>query len=649
MLVELLTNKARTACITHNNMAQGLTLEQLQTMGATPVSAPTVSSSQPQGLTLAQLQKMGATPTGTAQVPSTPITEGNTTGDSFVSGLVKSPIQSLLVNPAIRTAQALSAGIGYATNNKSLEDNADAGQTFDIPILGKYYVPGQEGGLEGGKQIAGQAAEAGAYLIPAGEIGGVVSDIAKGALSKAVVSGATQGAIGGALGSGGSEAMQEGSTPTQIAESTGTGALVGGISGGFLAGGGAAVANGVSAIKDPIASAVDSAANIVQGASKLGIAEKNVPGNFAASVDRLSESPTPQPETLNPIGASVDNLTQPPPGGTISDMQSPLALYDKYYAQSLKSNTDVKEDSPLEQIGTEELAPAIDKIVALKRAAGQLMGSEMQKVGDTPTDISATFLPFEQELQANGLGFNADEGKLIPTTASKMTAQDRGVLQSYVNDLNQLGTTPTARELDAFTSRIPEELKVYKNQNNITGMTNAERLINNNLHELKNSLSSNPEIGGNPVFADYAKAKSNYAALSQFLDNGESFVGKKTTSGDFAKDSSLLKSSVQSLLNNGKKDWLLKLEQITGNPILDKASLALQAMKDAGDYRAESLLDLLSPNSPSDIPTSKEGVINKVLDVGFKMGKKAYVGTPNEQTRLFIRSRMNAGLKAVPR
>jgi hypothetical protein len=336
------------------------------------------------------------------------------------------------------------------------------------------------------------------------------------------------------------------------------------------------------------------------------ISEGNVAPNLASSVDRL--------------------------GQTGDAAHDPLSAYDNYFEQEQKFKADGKEDTALGLVG-QKIGDSYDQVAKIRQAAGKTMSDEMSRVGDTKLDVSAHDAPLEQELSDNGVSIGED-GKLETSRTSKITDQDKNLLQDYVAKLRELGPNPTAAELDAFLSRTPEELDVFKQQNNITKVTNGERIVKSNLRDLASELSSK----NNPEFATYAQAKSDYASLSKFLDEGSKHLGAKTQSGDFARDASVAKSSVQSILNGGKKDWLLKLEKLTGFPAIDHSMVALQAMKDAGNFRGNSLLELLSPESKGNIPLSKHGIIGKGIDAGLNAGKKALVGTPQEQTRRIIQS-----------
>lgn len=346
--------------------------------------------------------------------------------------------------------------------------------------------------------------------------------------------------------------------------------------------------------------------------TKKYLSRSNVPENLGSSVERLATK-----------------TVKAPTGQTTK--YNPLQKYNEFLEQELKFKADIKQDMAAGLVG-EKIGNAFDDVIKQRRDIGAIMQSEIKKIGDILTPIDDAFPKLETELFNNGLTYQ--NGKLIPTRTSKVTTQDIGLLEKYVSDLNQLGSKPTAAELDAFLSKIPNELDVFKAKNNITKVTNGERIVKNHLRELRSNLS--PEKNLN--FADYFKARSDYAELTNFLDEGSSFLGKKTQAGDYAKDASVAKSSVQSILNQGKKDWLIKLEDLTGYPALDEAVLALQSMKDAGNPMGHSLLELVTKGS---LPTTPKGLVEKAIDVGVEYGKSKFIGTPSEQTQRIIQDMMN--------
>lgn len=312
--------------------------------------------------------------------------------------------------------------------------------------------------------------------------------------------------------------------------------------------------------------------------------------------------------------------------GAAQRVDDPLNLYDEYLSSSKAALTDTKLDPAISKVGS-DIGDAFKEVVAQRKDVGKVLASELDKVKTVKTDVLPVVDTFVDDLKTNGLIYDRVTKNIRPTTAQvKIGTADQKLLQNYAQELQILGSKPTVGEIDSFISRINDDLKLYKASNNIVGTTNAERIMLKSLGDLRNELT---KTAGVP----YTNARALYSDLSRFLENGESYLGKITESGDFAKDASLAKSSVQSILNNGKKDWLIELEALTGKPLLDKSVLALQAMKDAGDFRGVSLLEILNDGA---IPTSRAGITQKVIDYALAKTGEVLVGSPEEQTRRFL-------------
>lgn len=322
---------------------------------------------------------------------------------------------------------------------------------------------------------------------------------------------------------------------------------------------------------------------------------------------------------------------------TADRIDDPVSTYDDYLNQSKKALVDIKADPAISQVG-EKMGDAFKKVVEQRRAVGQVMGDELKRVGSLRTGIDDTFTTLETQLKDSGLIYDGTTGKLVADGASKLAAEDIKLLESYIKDLNSLGNSPTISQIDAHLSRTQGLVDYFKSAKGMVNTTPGERLIKLAQHSLRETL--NPEVSKLPDLAKYYQARSTYAGLSDFIDDGAGYLGKVTQSGDFAKDASIAKSAVQSILNNGKKDWMLKLEELTGYKAMDDSVLALQAMKDAGDFRGLSLLETLNEGA---VPASAQGITQRVIDHGLKLGKRVVAGKPEEQTRAFLQSLKTSG------
>ena len=338
------------------------------------------------------------------------------------------------------------------------------------------------------------------------------------------------------------------------------------------------------------------------------------------------KTPTETPVSSNAIQTSAtDNIRSyfakdnidPRLEASAKRLEDPVATYADYSSQAEKAVTDVKADPPIAKVG-ENIGNAYDNVIKMRRTVGQNMADELAKVKDTPVDIGDATGKFVDE---------ADAG------AGKMTSFDKQLIKQYDAELGNLGTNPTAGQVDDFLSRVQNELGVAKAAKNITDVTNAERIIKGNLADICNSLTKQPGMEG------YATARKAYSDLSNFLDEGSKYLGGKTQGGDYTRDVSVAKSSAESILSGGKKDWLLNLEKLTGYKALDDATLAIQAMKDAGDTRGLSLFKAIG-----DVGLNPTSLPFKIMEWGGKKVAGKIMGTSAEQTKAFLQSLKTEGV-----
>lgn len=378
---------------------------------------------------------------------------------------------------------------------------------------------------------------------------------------------------------------------------------------------GTGIANtAVSGVKNVADTALESGANLRKNIQTY-VSGKNVNPQLKTSVERLTGESAP---------------VTPGVAGTASRLTDPVATYDSYLNQSKKALTDLHVDPAISEVGS-KIGDAFNIVVKQRQTVGKTIGEELKTVGKERVTVTEPRTTLFGQLKDSGLAYNPKTKQLTSFTGSKFAPEEVKMLQNYVDGFNKLGDNPTVSQIDNFISQKRTELEFAKGASGVTGTTNAERIIKGNLAGLRETL--NPAKNGNKKLANYWKANDTYSQLSDFLEEGQQYLGKVTQSGDYAKDASIAKSSVQSILNGGKKDWLIKLEGLTGYQALDHSVLALQAMKDAGDFRGTSLLQLLSEGA---VPTSKAGFTAKAIDYAMQKGTQAVAGSPEEQTRAFL-------------
>jgi len=346
--------------------------------------------------------------------------------------------------------------------------------------------------------------------------------------------------------------------------------------------------------------------------------ERGVDPQFGASAARLVEPVT---------------VTGAPFLSGVAGRQNNVAdVYDGYFAQAQSHIADAKLDPPLSQVG-EDVGQAFDSVIEQQRAVGALLGEELRKVGGLRVSIDKAVENAIAMMDESGLSFNSRTKQFNSFQGNKFADSEIEMLTEFFAKTRMLGNAPTVRDIDNFISTQRSTLLFTKGSTGVPQVTNAERIINTTLHNLRESLS--PEVSGIQQLGRYFDINKSYSELKDFTTEGSKMLGKVTQSGDYAKDASILKSSVQSMLNSGKKDWLLRLEELTGYPALDYSVLALQAMKDAGDYKGLSLLQAIKDQG---VPTSKEGFVGAIIDKAADTGKRVVLGAPEEQTRAYLRS-----------
>ena len=212
--------------------------------------------------------------------------------DGFLETLVKDPLETLLVKPADRTAEALGRlGLFGNTIKKGYEAMADEGKGRSF--FGIDVEP-QRGFKDGGaKQIAGEALKTASYLYTGGKAApaanSVISGTARPTLN-AMFQGAKVGAVGGGAYGAGNEMTKKDSTVGSIAKEGAVGTLFGG---GVGAAGGA--------VAPQLTKLISPAERLIRREQEIGDALKRV------AVSRSSKSNLARDaETVNRALREVD-------------------------------------------------------------------------------------------------------------------------------------------------------------------------------------------------------------------------------------------------------------------------------------------------------------------------------------------------------
>jgi len=150
--------------------------------------------------------------------------------DGLLKRIVKEPINTLLVRPAVRATQAAATtGILGKEAQTGALSQLDQGQDIEVnlPLLGKFKAKSIKPGFSGFKQVAGEGLESASYLAGGGAAKTGVQTALKSTLGSAVRQGSILGAKSGAM-FGGGRALQEDKGAVDVLKETAIGAGIGG-------------------------------------------------------------------------------------------------------------------------------------------------------------------------------------------------------------------------------------------------------------------------------------------------------------------------------------------------------------------------------------------------------------------------------------
>ncbi len=296
------------------------------------------------------------------------------------------------------------------------------------------------------EQVAGDFVNLGAGLLSGGGLESAGEAIASKSAGELAATGAKIGTGFGAAG-GAANAMTNNASATDVLKQGVEGAAVGGATGGILGGATGIASNALNSVSDKLASGTSE--GVVNDLQNY-IAKKNVPENLGSTVDSLKTAPNQEP--------SIKGADGKPTQATAKTID-PLKTYDDFYAQEQKFKGNVKEDTALGKVG-ERIGNSYDKVIGMRRDVGKTMETELGKIGDTKTDVSSSFPKFETELQKSGITYDVEKGGVIPSSTNKMTGQDRGMINTYIGELNKLVQKKSRASLETLEESYKESMRI---------------------------------------------------------------------------------------------------------------------------------------------------------------------------------------------
>lgn len=172
--------------------------------------------------------------------------------DGFIKSTLKDVAKTLLIKPAIRTAQALGGAAAYAFGNDAQKAKYNELITKDVQVPGLgITVEGQRKFGEGGAtQIGADVLKTASNLYGGQGAGKVVSGLVKGNVVKPIATGAFTGAVGGTTYGVGQELENPNATVGSLVGAGTLGGAMGAVVGGTIPAVGATIKPTYKVIKD---------------------------------------------------------------------------------------------------------------------------------------------------------------------------------------------------------------------------------------------------------------------------------------------------------------------------------------------------------------------------------------------------------------
>lgn len=172
--------------------------------------------------------------------------------DGFFKSIAKDIAKTLIVKPAIRTAQALAAVPVYTFGNEATKQRYKESIAKDVtvPFTGITVEGQRKFGQGGATQIASDVLKTASNLYVGQGAGKVVGSIVKGNIAKPIATGAFTGAVTGGAYNVGQELENPNATLGSVTGAGVTGAVVGGATGGVIPAIGATIKPTYKVVKD---------------------------------------------------------------------------------------------------------------------------------------------------------------------------------------------------------------------------------------------------------------------------------------------------------------------------------------------------------------------------------------------------------------
>lgn len=285
-------------------------------------------------------------------------------------------------------------------------------------------------------------------------------------------------------------------------------------------------------------------------------------------------------------------------------------LYNKLADKVTMSKIDAKTQTILKETPVEKLDLAIKqgeaaladpRILTPLEEAGQNLKQADKLIKNDLSTIGAKKAELLQsvgETRTPGIALKQIE-KVKPLLQTKLTDAERGLVNSYLQELEALGKNPTAASVDATIDKLQATLFEKKGGVAIPTTPRIQSFVNKSIGELNTELKAavDKALGSDA----YSTINANYQSRINIFNKLNRALGEEAVKGG-----SLVKRFF-SPSDAGTKKLFSDIKEFYGIDLAQDATLARFVMETLGDTRASTLLELP--------PTTATGIVGKGIEL----------------------------------
>ena len=327
---------------------------------------------------------------------------------------------------------------------------------------------------------------------------------------------------------------------------------------------------GVDAGAPALKSSVNITANELKTAVKEGVE------TAGGAINKIAQNAG---STTEELGSKIGDFIAPElDDRTITILkETPRSKIDEYVEIAEQASKDPRKLTPFEVVGN-KLSDATKYLQKMRDAAGKAKS-------DIVHGLRHGLDLFETKPYVN---------KLVSLKNSLSIDSDKKFVQNLINRLNE---TKSAGSADSFVDDVQDMLYRGSKDMTIPSGSALEKQIRGVLGEINTALK-------NQLPKEYAAKNLEFSRLTKAINSLNRSLGE-VVDGTAVRGAGLIKQFF-SPSGSKAKELFDFIKTQTGIDLAQDATLAKYAMELFNDSRAKSILEGL--------PTSREGVVNKVID-----------------------------------